>query len=683
MATRPVRIAVDIGGTFTDLECHDARSGLSHSLKAPTTPHDPSVGLIDAVTQAAARFGFAPGDVGLLIHGTTIATNAVLTRALPPAALIATAGFQDVLEIGRHARADIYALRGPDAAPLIPRRRRFGVHERIGADGAVVAPLDPASLAAAVQAVAQSGAVACAVALLNAFVQPAHEAAVRDALLARAPDLAVTCSHEVSPEIREFERTATTALNALLIPVMRAYVERLVARLAAAGIDAPLYLVQSNGGVIDPADAARLPVRLLLSGPSGGVLAAETLAARLGFADVAAVDMGGTSYDVAIIHDGRRATVAQGAVDGLPVRAPMVDMRTIGAGGGSIVSVEGGRLTVGPRSAGADPGPVCYGRGGDAPTVTDANLVLGRLEASRFLGGRFGLDAEGARAALQRRVADPLDLPLDQAAAGVLAVLVTRLAGAIRLSLFERGLDPRGFALMSYGGAGGLHAIEVAQELGMEVALFPRDPSTFSAHGLLQSDIAIELAQSRLTPLSDGAAPVIAALAAPLMAQGAARLEAARAPAEGRALRLSADLRYRGQAFELMLPLDGPPQGDADLAALRARFHALHRERFSFDDPGETVELVTLRLTALGALGGAGAGAPRQASPHPAGRRRVHLGGAWVEAAVLRQEALGPGARVAGPALIEQDYTTLALPAGWTLMVAPGGDMVARREGAR
>ncbi len=667
MQAKRIRIAVDIGGTFTDLECVDEADGTTQSFKSPTTPDDPSLGLMNAIKGAAARFGFALSDVGLLMHGTTIATNAVLTRNLPEGALITTAGFEDVLEIGRHARKEIYRLK-PEP------RRRFGVVERIGPAGEVLTTLDAASVEAAIDRVAASGASVCAIALLNGFTNPAHEIAIRDRLLARLPDLAVSCSHEVSPEIREFERTSTTVLNALLIPVVRRYIDALLARIAAEGLTAPLYLVQSNGGATTPRAAGEAPVKLLLSGPSGGVLAAEGVARQLGFPNVVGVDMGGTSYDVAVIREGRRAVVAQGDIDGLPVRVPMVDMRTIGAGGGSIASLDAsGRL--------ARPGPVCYGRGGTEPTVTDVNLILGRLDPVTFLGGEFALDLDGARAALDTRIAGPLGLDRDRAAAGILAVVVAKLAGAIKLSLFERGLDPRDFALMSFGGAGGLHAVEVAEELGMTTVIFPKDPSTFSAHGILQSDIVHDLARTRVLPLKAGAAPAFAALAGELLAEGEALLAADGLPTEQRRLELAADLRYRGQAFELLVPLDEVPLDDAALARLCERFHAAHRQRFSFDDPDETVELVTLRLAAVGLLGGtASAQAPAAGAPAARRERAVHLGGGWTSAPVYEQAGLGAGASVEGPAIVEQAYTTLIIPAGWRLAVRPSGDLVATRE---
>jgi N-methylhydantoinase A len=677
--TRPaLRIAVDIGGTFTDLEVFEPATGTAWAFKVPTTPEDPSIGLMDAIDGAAERFGFAVEDVSFLLHGTTIATNAVLTRNLPEGALITTAGFEDVLEIGRHARHDVYGLRPEPRALLVPRRRRFGVQERIGADGAVIKPLDPTGIDAALERIRTDGIRVVAVALLHAYANPAHERLVRDRLLAADPNLMVSCSHEVSPEIREFERTSTTVLNALLMPVVRGYLDRLDARRRGRGLRAPLYLVQSNGGATSPESAGIAPAKLLLSGPAGGVLAAERVAAELGQANVVAVDMGGTSYDISLIQDGRRATVTQGEVDGLPVRLPMVDMRTIGAGGGSIVFVdEGGRLNVGPRSAGAQPGPVCYRRGGFEPTVTDANVVLGRLDPETFLGGALPLDVEGARAALETRVAAPLGRSVEDMAEGVLAVVVSKLATAIRLSLFERGLDPRDFVLMSFGGAGGLHAAEVAEELGINRVIFPRNPSTFSAHGILMSDVVHDFARTSILPLSPATGDAIASIAAELRREGERRLEADGILPAARRFTLSADMRYRGQAFELVVPI---PDGTIEPSSLAADFHALHRQRFSFDDPDETVEVVTLRLSAVGGLGELREAALMSGSlPHPRAVRPFYTAGAWRQVPFYAQLDLGRGARLEGPTVIEQSYTTMIVPEGWSVSLTETGHITATR----
>ena len=681
MARPSIRIGIDIGGTFTDLQILDDTTGALHSYKTPTTPDDPSRGLIDGIAAAGRRFTFALADVRLLLHGTTIATNAVLERKLPRGVLLATEGFRDVLEIGRHARRDIYGLKLHREPALILRDRRLGVPERIRADGSVEHPLDLSSIAAAVQALEPE---TVAIALLNATANPAHEQRLRDHLVAACPGLPVCISSEVSPEIREYERTSTTVLNALLMPVIHAYLDRLAARMTEAGMTARLLLVQSNGGVCSAEVAGAQPVRLLLSGPSGGALAAQRAGARLaGPGDVppnlVGIDMGGTSFDVCVVQGGQVTVMTQGEIDGLPVRLPMLEIRTIGAGGGSIAAVDaGGRLTVGPRSAGAVPGPVCYRRGGTEPTVTDANAVLGRLDAGSFLGSDMTLDVEGSRAAVAARIAEPLGLGLDEAAEGLLTVTNVSLAAAIRLSLFEKGLDPRDFSLLSFGGAGGLHAIPVAEELGIATVIFPPDASTFSAFGILESDIVHDLARSRVMPAGTESLHEIVAACAGLRRQGEALLRADGVPPERWALSLSADLRYRGQAFELVVPWGDVTPGADTLAALIADFHALHRQRFSYANPGDPVELVTLRLAAIGRLPrreAAGARAPGTSKPT---RRRIYDAKAWTEVDVFDRPSLVDG--IAGPALVQEAYTTIYIAPGWRCAPKPGGDLVATRS---
>jgi N-methylhydantoinase A len=676
-----IRIGIDIGGTFTDLMIADDRTGLLHSLKTPTTPEDPSIGLITGLTEAGRRFGFGLGDISLLLHGTTIATNAVLERKLPPAVLITTAGFEDVLEIGRHARRDIYGLRPKREPALIARDRRLGLAERMGADGAVRQAPDEAAMTGVLDRVAALAPETVAVALLNANANAAHERAVKARLAAAFPALPVSLSTEISPEIREYERTSTTVLNALLLPVMRAYLSRLTGRLAEHGIGARLLLVQSNGGVCSPEIAAEQPAKLLLSGPSGGALAALRAAEALGRPNLVGIDMGGTSFDVCVVREGAITQMTQGEIDGLPVRLPMVEIRTIGAGGGSIAAVAGGgRLVVGPRSAGARPGPVCYRRGGTEPTVTDANLALGRLDGGAFLGGGMALDAEGARAALAGRVAEPLGLGVDEAAAGILAVTNAALAAAIRLSLFEKGLDPREFGLLSFGGAGGLHAVPVADELGVTEVVFPPDASTFSAYGILESDIVHDLARSRILRAEASSLPAIAEACAALRGQAAELVRQDRLPAGSHRVSLAADMRYHGQAFELLVPWGDVEPDEASLAALLAAFHALHRQRFSYANEQDAVEIVTLRLTVTGALP-RGGGRREQGGAEAATRtRRVYVDGAWQEVAVYRRGALdGP---IDGPALVEEDYTTAFIAAGWRCAPGPGGALIANRIAA-
>ena len=718
---RPVRIGSDIGGTFTDIEIYDARSGRIHAHKVATTPEDPSIGLIAGVKEAAARFGFTLGDIGYLLHGTTIATNAVLERKFPKAALVTTARFEDVLEIARHNRREVYSVWPRPAPVLIPRNLRLGVAERVAASGAVTAELTEAALDDLVAKLRPLGVATVAVSLINAYLNPVHERAIKARLARDLPHLTVSISSDVSPEIREYERTNTTALNALLMPVVKGYLDRLERRLTEEGIAARLLIVQSNGAVCSPATAAEEPVRLLLSGPSGGALAALSLARALKIPALVGVDMGGTSFDVSVVRDDRIEIVTQGEIDRLPVRVPMIEIRTIGAGGGSIARVApGGRLTVGPESAGARPGPVCYGRGGSEPTVTDANLLLGRLEPAYFLGGKMPLDLAASRAAVSARVAEPLGLTPEAAVEGIITITNASLAAAIRLSLFEKGLDPRDFTLLSFGGAGSIHAAAVAEELGISRIIFPADASTFSAWGILHSDIGHDLARSRVMPFDDAAAGAITDMLAALTADARARLDADDIPARDREMRIAADLRYKGQAFELTVPWRGPvslspwsaaergegrgegqPQAavpvaaphpsplpasgerEAIAAAVRATreaFHALHKQRFSYSNPHDVVELVTLRMTAVGRL-------PRPTSSTTAApitfdaprTRQVWLDGTPRCVPVLRRSALAPGARLDGPAVVEEDYTTVLVPAGWSAVMGASGHLVATR----
>lgn len=679
MADPHIRIGIDIGGTFTDLQILDETTGALSSFKTPTTPQDPSIGLVTGIRGVAERTGFAMADVRLLVHGTTIATNAVLQRRLANGVLVTTHGFEDVLEIGRHGRKDIYGLKPRQEPPLIARDRRLGLAERMRADGSVETELTDAALEAVVARIEALEAEAVAVSLINAFVNPAHEERVAEAIARARPDLPVSTSSTVSPEIREYERTSTTVLNALLMPIVGGYVDRLTERLAEAGIAGRLLLVQSNGGVCTADLAKAQPARLLLSGPSGGALATLRTARALGRDNVIGVDMGGTSYDVCVVSGDRLTSVTQGEIDDLPVRLPMVEIRTIGSGGGSIARVDdAGRLLVGPQSAGSEPGPVAYRRGGSEPTVTDANIAMARLDPDFFLGGAMALDRDGAVAAITGRIGAPLGLGGDAAAEGIVAVTEANLAAAARLSLFEKGLDPRDFALLSFGGAGGLHATSVADALGIREVIFPLGASTFSAFGILFSDITHDLARSRVIPADAGALPFLADTLAELRAQGEALLaDDGVAPADRRAA-VSVDMRYRGQAFELVVPWAVETVDEPALAALLAGFHALHAQRFSYSDESAATEIVAMRLTAIGATrsvapdhaaAAAAAGAPKT--------REVFADGAWRAVGIYRRE--GVVEPVAGPALIEEEYTTSFIGAGWSCQKGPAGTLIARR----
>ena len=692
-STRPsnsVRVAVDIGGTFTDLEILHEATGRTFAAKTPTTPDDPSVGLIAGLRLASERFGFTFGDISALMHGTTIATNAVLQRRLPKGALITTAGFEDVIEIGRHFRRQVYASKAEPRAVLVPRAWRLGITERTLATGAIETPLDEAALARIAERLKAGGVQCAAVCLLHAYANPTHEKRIGALLAKYAPDLDVSLSHEVSPEFREFERTSTTVLNALLMPVVRRYLERLSAQLKSAGFNAPVYLVQSNGGVMSPNAAALLPARLLLSGPSGGALAAETIAHRLALPDIVAVDMGGTSYDVSIVSGGRTRLVTEGTVDGLPVRLPMIEIRTIGSGGGSIASLEeSGRLRVGPESAGAKPGPVCYRRGGSEPTVTDANVVLGRIDPDYFLGGAMSLDAEGARKAILERVAKSLSLSVEEAAEGILRIAVSRMAGAIRLSLFEKGLDPEDFTLLSFGGASGLHACDTADEIGIGRVVFPRDPGTLSAWGILYSDVVHAIVRARPMKADATAAPMLAQTCAELRREGAALLESDGIARSEQVLSITLDIRYPGQAYEIQVPLElsrdwiAQPDLilDAALASAVSDFHDAHQTQYAHAERHVTPEIVAVRIAATGKLAKPVDHAfESPTSIESKGSRKVFASSRWHEATVLERTKLSADLRAAGPLIIEEEHATHFIPPGWALTTAPTGDLIAIRN---
>ncbi|MCU0818289.1 MAG: hydantoinase/oxoprolinase family protein [Beijerinckiaceae bacterium] len=673
-----IRIAVDIGGTFTDIEVLDAGSGRIHQFKTPSTPEDPSIGLIGGIRAAAERFGFDVGDVEHILHGTTIATNAVLERKLPKGAIVTTAGFEDLLQIGRHGRRDVYAITLSPPPPLVPRSLCFGVPERVGADGQVQVPLAEPAVRAVATRLKAAGVRAVAVCLLHAYANPAHERRVGAILAEELPGVAISLSSDISPEMREYERLSTTVLNAMLMPVVSGYTDRLCEKVATEAPDTQVYLVQSNGGVSGLAKAGREPARLLLSGPSGGAAAARRLSAALGEPNLVAVDMGGTSFDVSVVSNGSIAMVSEGDVDGLPVRLPMVEMRTIGAGGGSIAWVdESGRLRIGPHSAGARPGPACYSHGGRDLTVTDANLILGRLGAESFMGGAMPLDPALAQSAAEP-IATALGLPRDETAAGVIAVTNSSLAMAIRLSLFEKGLDPEDFALLSFGGAGGVHACEVAEDLGIGRVIFPPHASTLSAWGILWSDIVHDLSTTEIGLLAQ-AGPRLSATAARLAREGERLLGEDGVPETSRDFVWSLDLRYLGQAFDLNVTLDAADFSAEGLKLAAERFHALHRQRFSYDEPGTPIEVVTLRLASVGRLAkpekGQGKAENREAK---AGSRPVWGRKGYVETAIWQREALGSGT-VQGPAIIEEVYTSSYIPEGWVASLDASGALLARR----
>ncbi|MBX2824866.1 MAG: hydantoinase/oxoprolinase family protein [Gammaproteobacteria bacterium] len=691
-AESTVRVSVDIGGTFTDLHLYDPATNRTLAFKTPSTPADPSIGLINGLQGIADLADISVGDIGLILHGSTIATNAVLERKLPRGALITTQGFRDVLEVGRHIRRDVYTLQAEPRSLLVPRHWRYGVTERIAADGTVVTPLDESALRSIVDQLVTENIETVAVVFLHGYRNPQHEQRAAEIIAERAPDISVTTSWQSSPEIREFERTSTTVLNAMLRPVISGYLERLTGRLTASGINATLYLVQSNGGLASPEDAAALPAKLLLSGPAGGAMAMAALSRRHDIPNLVGFDMGGTSSDISVVRDGHIGETTESSIDGLPVRLPMVEIRTIGAGGGSIARMESGGLRVGPESAGAEPGPVCYQRGGEEPTVTDANAVLGRIDPEAFKTGGMQLDVAAAGKAVEQHIARSISLTANRAAVGILDVATASMAAAIRLSLFEKGADPIDFALAPFGGAAGLHACAVARDLGVDRIIFPANASTLSALGILEADLRYDLSESLLMPSTADSLPSLQRAVGALREKARALLGDSGFTAEQSRIDFSCDMRYRGQAFELATAWPEASLEDAlsaqSLDALVANFHRTHEERFAHAAPEDATEIVTVRAVGIGRLN-AGDALQHTATgsavvAQPPRKRALYLDDHEQDVECIRRESLQPGHEpVRGPLIIEEDYTVLLLYPGWQAKLLPGGDILCERiEGA-
>ncbi len=667
-----VRIGVDIGGTFTDAVAVDER-GEIRTAKALSTPGR----LADGVMAAIERLGVELRDVDTITHGTTAGLNAFLERRGAKVALLTTEGFRDVYEIGRANRPVMYDVRYRPPVPLVPRRHVFEVPERLAYDGSEVVPVDEAAVARVIAGL--SGFDAVAICLLHAHANPAHERLVARLAAAADPDLTVICSHEVAPEWREYERTSTTVLCAYVAPVIASYLQQLEGRLAECGLAAPLRVMQSNGGVMTAVTARSRPLQTLFSGPVGGTAAGVAVGEDLGLDRLICIDMGGTSFDVSLVIDGVADVEMQTTFEGHPVLSPTVAIHTIGAGGGSVAHAAAGGLRVGPRSAGAEPGPACYGLGGTEPTVTDANLLLGRLPSAARLGGSLVLDVEAASSAIEG-LAGQLGLDATGLATGTVAVADAAMANAIREITVSRGIDPRDFALLAFGGAGPLHAAALADELELGRIVVPADPGVLSAWGMLQADVRHDLVQAFFTPLAellpetlDGAVEDLAERARQLLkedgvADAAIELEPA------------ADLRYVGQEYTVTVPfpLDRPVA--ATLAALPEDFANAHLERYGHNNPGEAIECVNLRLTALGRTSAPPRPAvPELPEPVPVATERVRFGDQVHDVPVLRRGDLGCGARLTGPCVLLEDACTSLVPPGWTATCSDKGHLLLER----
>ncbi len=671
------RIGVDSGGTFTDVCLFDDATGRVAVWKVSSTPADPSEGIARGVTEGLAEVGAAPSEVAYFGHGTTVATNALIQHRGVKTGLITTSGFRDLLEIGRQKRPDLYDMQADKPPTLVPRDLRLEVPERMRHDGSVEIPLDEDTFRQAVRTLRETGVEAVAVCFLYGFVQTAHEQAAARILAEEFPQAFASISHHVAPEFREFERLSTTVVNAYLGPVMRRYIGRLAERLAGLGVTATPHLTQSNGGVIGFGQAARLPVRTVLSGPSTGVVGAQAIGRVVGIEEIITFDMGGTSTDVALLAGGHCRLTGEAMVHGYPIKAPMLDIHTVGAGGGSIAFIDnGGLLKVGPRSAGADPGPVCYGRGNEEATVTDANVVLGTLNPGFLLGGRMKVRRDLAVAAIDR-LASALGMERMATAQGIVSVVTANMARAIRVISVQRGHDPRDYTLVAFGGAGPLHAARLARELEIRRILVPRNPGILCAMGLLLTDLRADFAVTRLAVLAPAALAGMRDAFRNLDAMATEWFDAEGIPSSNRRTVRTVDMRYAGQNYELPIPLPEGDIGPATLGVLGERFAEAHRRMYGFAAEEDPVQLVTFRAEASGLVPKATFEAQADAGPDATaaivGSRDVWLpeAGGFTACPVYDRERLRAGNRFAGPAIIEQMDATTVVPPGWVGRVEP------------
>jgi N-methylhydantoinase A len=677
-----LRIAADVGGTFTDLAIFDETTGRIRLGKTLTTP----ARLIDGMSMGVAKAGASFSAGQLFLHGTTVAINALLERKGAKTALVTTRGFRDIYEIGRVNRPESYNLFFRKHRPLIERALRIEVDERMDAAGNVLRPLKEEELEAIARRLERENVEAVAILFLHSYRNPDHEIRARAFFARRLPKVFVTASHELSQEYREFERTSTVAANAYVGPAVKNYLDETSAFLDGASFPGKFLIVQSNGGLYDSGQARRECIRMLESGPAAGVIGTRQLCASIDLPSAIAFDMGGTTAKAGVILNGAELTAGQvmvgGYSEGLPIQIPMIDIEEVGTGGGSIARVvAGGALRVGPESAGAVPGPVCYGNGGTEPTITDANVVLGRLTPELFLGGEMHLDVEGASAAIREKIAEPLKISLTEAADGIVRIAVTQMANVVKRVTTERGLDAREFAMVAYGGAGPLHATLVARELRINRVIIPVAPGHFSAYGMLVTDLRRDFVRSLFARLADAPFDSFDAIFAEMERRGRADIKAAAPHTVDVVVKYAADMRYVGQEHAVTVEVPGELFARRDIVGIKARFDAVHQVRYGYASADENAEIVSLRLSVTGMIrkpvqapmaeGGGGAESALIAV------RPVDFGvlGGRIDTPIYAREKLSAGNRISGPALIQEYASTTVLAPSDTLTVDRFGNL--------
>ena len=674
------RLGIDIGGTFTDVALVNDVDGTIGIAKTPTTPSDFGKAVLSGLHDALDRYGVQPDEVSLLSHATTVVTNSILEENGARTALISTRGFRDVLELRRSARSDLYDMFQDPPRVLVPRHRRLEITERLDATGTVIVPLDESEIPGLIEELKDLEVEAVAISLLFSFLNDHHECRLGEALREALPGVAIFLSSEVLPEVREFERTSTTAVCAYVAPILGSYLKQLETATDSLGLP-KLHVMGSTGGVFDVREALRLPVNSVESGPAAGVIAAQLVGAQLGETNLISFDMGGTTAKASLIRDGQIEVTADYEVGGTgsqnrwvtgsghPIRVPVIDLAEVSAGGGSIAWIDpAGSLRVGPHSAGAEPGPVCYGQGGDQPTVTDANLVLGYLDAHSLLGGDLPIDYQRAEYALQKKIGDPMNMTALQAAAAVREIVNNGMAEALRIVSIERGHDPREFSLVAFGGAGPVHAAALADELDIPRIIVPPIPGGFSALGLVMTDVRRDYARTLYRQLEDLPASDIEAVWSELQAQGEEMLRSTGISPDLWRFRRSADLRYSRQAYELNVTAEPGEFTDKTKAELAGNFHSRHEQTYGHKNLTEPVHLVTLRLTAVGELGRLEiTDTPRSDGASEKSRRPVWFAQTGTtDCSVHNRSSLAAGISLDGPVIVESLDSTLVVPPRWT-----------------
>jgi N-methylhydantoinase A len=692
------RLGVDIGGTFTDVALEVGGNGAArrYSAKILTTPQAPERGVLAAIEAVLGQAALTPGDLSLIIHGTTLATNAIIERKGAKTALVTTEGFRETIEIRHENRFEQYDVNIDLPPPLVPRRLRCVVPERIDARGRVVTPLDETAVAALAARLAADGVESIAIGFLHSYVNPAHEERARDLLLEHLSGMTMTLSSDVSPEMREYERLSTACANAYVQPMMGRYLVNLETLLQERGFKCPLFLMTSGGGLTTIETAIRFPVRLVESGPAGGAIFAVHIARQCGLGKVLSYDMGGTTAKICLIDEFQPQTSRAFEVarvyrfkkgSGLPLRIPVIEMVEIGAGGGSIARVDPlKRITVGPDSAGADPGPACYGRGGALPSVTDADLLLGRIDPAGFSGGRMALDRVASEAAMRREVGDKLDLALEVAALGVSEIVDENMANAARVHAIESGKDARGRTLVAFGGAAPLHAARMADKLGLDRVLVPSNAGVGSAVGFLRAPIAYEIVRSQLQRLDNFDAETANATLAAMHDEAAAIVRRG-APGAALAETRSALMRYRGQGHEIAVPLAPKTYRAEDAGEIQAAFEAAYRRLYSRVIPGVEVEVLSWVVQVAAPIPVEDAAPPPAPPAFPAveARRRELFdpeSGEFVEVAIYERTSLTPGATLMGPAVIVEDETSTVIGRNFDARIDAYGYIEMTRRGA-